>query len=157
MGWLLHLVLISRFPYEKMERWGESLTPKPLAKQSWCLELARAFVVKSGSREKGGRFTMHSPFLSPVESRNPSREQTASVRRLQIPRPACLEPTCCAVFCVCTALSNREEARSQKPLACVCWGSQGWASRAGSHDSAEARRGGSPLWAPAPGFLGLRR
>lgn len=52
MGWLLHLVLISRFPYEKMEGWGESLTPKPLAKKSWCLELARAFVVKSGSRER---------------------------------------------------------------------------------------------------------
>lgn len=131
MGWLLHLVLISRFPYEKMEGWGESLTPKPLAKKSWCLELARAFVVKSGSREKGGRFTIHSPFPSPVESRNPSREQTASVRRLQIPRPACWEPTCCVVFCVCPALSNREAALSQKPLAWCMLGKPGLGQQGG--------------------------
>lgn len=53
--------------------------------------------------------------------------------------------------------NDREGAKFQKPLKSACWGRAAVAGRAGSHDHAEARLGGSPLSVPvgyAPGLFG---
>lgn len=112
MGWLQHLELISRLPYEKMEGWGESLTPKASCQEAMVFRAGKGLTDHEVwiQRERG---EIRHPFsfflLSPEIPAGSQQPQCGGCKGLV--QPAWSPPADGVVFRVSMVL-NREEARS---------------------------------------------
>lgn len=109
---------------------------------------------KERGRNSSSTFLFFFRLLSPL---SPNEEHTASLRAETAgPLSSLLGSPLADVHTLLTG-NDREGAKFQKPLKSACWGRAAVAGRAGSHDHAEARLGGSPLSFPvgyAPGLFG---